>query len=120
MEDAVLTAYKTDLELAFDLLDELLQPESHKRITARGALYHPFLAENTCEDDEFFPHPLGDGLCGKYHFRDSVTEEHCITKIGKPGEVRRLHAGEGIAIGAHPCEYHSHLAVGDPGDSLES
>ena len=65
-----------ELELAVDLLEKLLDPESTQRITARDALYHPFLAEfNEFDpgeiakkgDDAFFPHPAGTGVCSEYH-----------------------------------------------------
>ena len=85
-----------------------MEPESHRRITPRGALYHPFLADpSEPEDDELFPHPSGEGLCQKYHFKDAVTEEHCVLLNADGQEkVRRLVAGEGIAIGNTPCEFH--------------
>jgi cell division control protein 7 len=88
-------------------------------MTPRGALYHPFLASpNELEDDEFFPHPFGKGICGQWHFKDDVTEEERV-KIRVFGEeqlgdnaneeryeVRTVLAGEGIAIGRQPCEFH--------------
>lgn len=65
-------------------------------------------------DDEWFPHPFGEGVCGEMHFRDDVTEEPFIrvrvtneeTMGEGRGEVRKLVAGEGIAIGNWPCEFH--------------
>lgn len=102
--------YLNDLDLAFDLLDKLLVPESINRITARDALYHPFLVEPGEGDDAFFPHPIGEGLCGQYHFRDEVTEEHYVQIVGLNGIERRgLHAGQGVPIGDQPCEYHQDL-----------
>lgn len=118
-----------DLELAFDLLEKLLLPESISRITARDAIYHPFLAEHNGSfsysspssgtstslntelgDDAFFPHPLGGGRCGEYHFVDEVTEEHRVRIPGPAGdEVRLLQAGEGIPIGNRPCEFHKDM-----------
>ena len=99
-----------DLDLALDLADQLLQPESTKRMTARGALYHPFLYEEHAPDDDYFPHPLGQGVCGMFHFRDSVTEEHCVTGVGVDGSgVKRLSAGEGIPIGRRACEFHGDM-----------
>lgn len=85
-----------------------MEPESHRRITPRGALYHPFLTDpSEPEDDELFPHPSGEGVCQKYHFKDTVTEEHCVLlNIDGQEKVRRLVAGEGIAIGSTPCEFH--------------
>ncbi|THH07179.1 hypothetical protein EW145_g3566 [Phellinidium pouzarii] len=116
--------YFHDLELAFDFLEKLLLPESIHRITARDALYHPFLAEakttnanagNSADadlgDDAFFPHPIGDGRCGKYHFLDEVTEEHSVHVMGPGGmNVRVLQAGQGIPIGNRPCEFHKNMA----------
>lgn len=101
-------SHRTDVENAFSLLKQLMEPESHRRITPRGALYHPFLVDHSePEDDELFPHPAGEGLCQKYHFKDTVTEEHCVL-LNSDGQeqVRRLVAGEGIAIGSAPCEFH--------------
>ena len=84
-----------------------MQPESTRRITPRGALYHAFL-EELPEDDEFFPHPFGEGICGEWHFIDTVTEEPCVkVNLGNGKvEVRRLTGGQGLAIGRHPCEFH--------------
>jgi cell division control protein 7 len=91
-----------------------MHPESTRRLTPRDALYHPFLADPfEPEDDEFFPHPFGEGVCGDLHHLDEVTEEPCV-RIGcgfdgdgdGDGEVRRVMAGEGIAIGRWPCEFH--------------
>lgn len=96
------------MENALSLLRQLMEPESHRRITPRGALYHPFLTDpSEAEDDELFPHPSGEGMCQKYHFKDTVTEEHCVL-LNTDGQerVRRLVAGEGIAIGSTPCEFH--------------
>lgn len=100
--------YSTEgLNQSLDLLEKLLDPTATTRITARDALYHPFLVEPGPGDDTFFPHPIGGGRCGKYHFRDEVTEEHNVSYVGpKYDEVRRLNAGEGIPIGEHACELH--------------
>jgi len=93
-----------------------MHPESTRRMTPRDALYHPFLADpSEPEDDEFFPHPFGEGVCGDWHHLDEVTEEACVrVNVGVNGdgdgegggEVRRVMAGEGIAIGRWPCEFH--------------
>lgn len=103
-------SHRVDVENAFSLLKQLMEPESHRRITPRGALYHAFLADpSEAEDDELFPHPAGEGVCQKYHFKDAVTEEHCVLLNidGQEKEkVRRLVAGEGTAIGSAPCEFH--------------
>jgi cell division control protein 7 len=85
------------------------------------------------DDDEYVPHPYdgGQGRCHEYHFRDEVTDVECVRMIVRcecddcqeedgPGEgsghqgcyeeVRALVAGEGIAIGKNPCEFHRNLA----------
>lgn len=101
-------SHRADVEAAFSLLAEVMQPESTRRITPRGALYHPFLADpSEPEDDELFPHQFGEGVCGKWHFVDSVTEDQCvIIHDGGKEQARRVVAGEGIAIGRWPCEFH--------------
>lgn len=105
-------AHALDIDSAFDLLEGLMNPDSTRRMTPRDALYHPFLADpSEPEDDEFFPHPFGEGVCGDWHLIDEVTEEPCV-KINfdldgeGAGEVRKVAAGEGIAIGRWPCEFH--------------
>lgn len=199
------------LPTAYDLLEKMLLPDMTKRITAREALFHPFLVEGIapsgrtsfegedtnmlgCEDEEFllesrecedpdtgetlvvrgddiyFPHPVGEGICSKGHWYDEDTgDQFCFEivdngtkrkprrkdreqdhpgnnakrereKIAKerargiyrldlgacdadstddaekphPTEprivkvrLRKLEAGEGIAIGLEPCEFHS-------------
>jgi cell division control protein 7 len=105
-------SHAQDIDSAFDLLEGLMHPESTRRMTPRDALYHPFLADpSEPEDDEFFPHPFGEGVCGDWHHLDEVTEEACVrVNVGVNGEgggeVRRVMAGEGIAIGRWPCEFH--------------
>ena len=94
-----------------------MEPESNRRITPKNALAHPFLKEaEEPDDDEFVPHRFAEGVCGRYHFFDEVTNEPCarIRKRKKTDEeedegeviVKRLTAGEGIAIGRMPCEFH--------------
>ncbi|KAF8908372.1 kinase-like domain-containing protein [Mucidula mucida] len=96
-----------DLDNAFDLLEKLMHPESVARITARDALYHPFLHEEP-GDDHFFPHPFGQGVCGHLHDRD---EDGSLVVIREDGSGRRMmryvESGEGIAIGDEPCEFHA-------------
>lgn len=99
--------HETDVEQALDLLERLLHPESIKRITPRQALYHPFLLESE-GDDALFPHPFGEGVCGEWHFIDTVTEELRVriwTEGGKTSVIPVM-AGEGVAIGNEPCEFH--------------
>ena len=102
--------HETDVEQALDLLERLLHPESIKRITPRQALYHPFLYEGREEegDDAFFPHPFGGGVCGEWHTVDTVTEEFRVRIRTDDGNtsVIPVMAGEGMAIGNEPCEFH--------------
>lgn len=85
-----------------------MHPESTRRITPRGALYHPFLADpSEPEDDDLFPHPFGDGVCGKWHYVDEGTDEQCVIILDEGEQKgRRVTSGEGIAIGRWPCEFH--------------
>ncbi|KAI6130273.1 kinase-like protein [Pisolithus croceorrhizus] len=101
-------SHNRDIENALSLLESLMEPDSTRRITPRGALYHPFLADpSEPEDDDLFPHPFGEGVCGRYHYTDKVTEEPCVlVNVDGKESVRRLVAGEGIAIGKDPCEFH--------------
>ncbi|KAI0308440.1 hypothetical protein OF83DRAFT_1089827, partial [Amylostereum chailletii] len=117
-------AYAEDIDNALDLLDKIMHPESIKRYTPRQALYHPFLREDGAEreDDGFFPHPFGEGVCGEWHFIDDQTDELCVRirvgedEVGSEDEdndedekgtvVRRVAAGECIAIGNRPCAMH--------------
>lgn len=117
--------HASDVDSAFDLLEQLLHPESTKRITPKRALAHPFLAGKPDEedalpdDDEFVPHEFGEGVCGKLHFRDEVTDEMCVrVKVRcecgecegvEREEVRTLKPGEGVAIGRQPCEFHEDM-----------
>jgi len=66
-------------------------------------------------DDEFVPHPFGEGVCKEWHFRDGVTEQPYVKVVveeedeageGRKEETLTLVAGEGIAIGRQPCEFH--------------
>ncbi|KZT06535.1 kinase-like protein [Laetiporus sulphureus 93-53] len=102
--------YTAEVEKALDLLEQVMHPESTRRITPRRALAHSFLRDpDAPDDDEFFPYPFGEGVCGELHFIDEDTDEYCV-KVRIPGEekmtVRRIAAGEGIAIGKRACEFH--------------
>ncbi|KAI9508140.1 kinase-like protein [Russula earlei] len=99
--------HETGVEQALDLLERLLHPESIKRITPRQALYHPFLRESE-GDDAFFPHPFGEGVCGEWHFVDPVTEEFRVRIRTEEGNtsVIAVMAGQGMAMGDEPCEFH--------------
>lgn len=93
------------------------KPRSLKPHSKQGALKRPrnqtwnrkrgrsVVAAN---DDEFVPHPFGEGACKEWHFRDDVTEEPYVKVEGDEGqeEMLTLVAGEGIAIGRQPCEFH--------------
>jgi cell division control protein 7 len=88
----------------------MLNPDATRRITPREALKHPFLSEEDegIDDDDYFPHPFGGGVCGELHFYDETTEEPCVqvTENGEKMGLKRLIPGEGIAIGKRPCEFH--------------
>jgi cell division control protein 7 len=114
--------WERDVDNALDLLNKLMEPESIKRCTPRDALYHPFLREDENEDDHSFPHPFGSGVCADWHFIDDSTGELYVRirlqldeqvraddreDENEPGFViRRIEAGQGIAVGARPCEFH--------------
>ncbi|KAI0045114.1 kinase-like protein [Auriscalpium vulgare] len=104
-------SHRQDIEDALDLLELIMQPESTKRYTPREALSHPFL--NDGDDDDYFPHPFGEGVCGHLHFVDDVTEELCVRVPGEDDDeemvVHKIMAGEGTAIGNEPCEFHRNL-----------
>ncbi|KAJ3572872.1 hypothetical protein NP233_g2811 [Leucocoprinus birnbaumii] len=116
------TQHSSDVDDAFDFLEQLLHAESTKRITPKRALAHPFLAGRPGEDDalpdddEFVPHEFGKGPCKNLHHKDEVTEQlqvkvkvrcecgKCDGVVGE--EIRNALPGEGIAIGREPCEFH--------------
>lgn len=86
-----------------------MHPESTRRLTPRDALAHPFLREPGVPvdaDDAFAPQPFGGGVCGRWHFE---TEDGQYVRVRVNGlEVeRKVAAGEGIAFGRRPCEFHS-------------
>jgi len=102
---------------AVDLMSKCLHWDPTQRITARDALYHPFLAMNkedwTTEDDHDYPHPFGCGVCGDLHFRDELTDEPCIlVPVEKQTIPKTLQSGEGIAIGVEPCALHQPGSMG--------
>ena len=113
-----LAAYSKEVDVALDFLEKVMEPDSTKRMTPRGALYHPFLRDPAeAEDDEVVPHPFGHGTCRDYHFVDEETDELCArVKIdGREGwAVRRLQPGEGLAIGRQPCEFHRNVELQPP------
>lgn len=119
------------LKLAFHLLEQVLHFESTKRYTPRKVLYHQFLDEAGADgDDQFVPHRVGDGVCGRFHYRES-DGTHCVRverrcRCREPTEhgmsdgeedgdgdeehvfedLVEVEAGRGIPIGTTPCEYH--------------
>ncbi|KZT29486.1 kinase-like protein [Neolentinus lepideus HHB14362 ss-1] len=103
--------HSADIESALDLLEHIMDPDCTKRFTPRHALYHPFLAQSEkLEDDDYFPHPFGEGVCAEFHMIDEETDEMCVRIGTEDGEdIIRVEAGEGIAIGTNPCEFHQDL-----------
>ncbi|KAG8819409.1 hypothetical protein FRC17_010463 [Serendipita sp. 399] len=94
---------------ALDLLEKCLEPISVHRIEAKDALYHPFLAPDAreieaaggdlmqLEDDAFFPHPFGEGICGKYHQQDPNTGDLKVfvgADVDEPSHWIDVEAGE--------------------------
>lgn len=113
-------SYAQDIDHALDLMEQLMHPESVRRLTPRKALYHPFIYDpDEPEDDEVCPNSFTEGICGAYHFYDEKTDEPCVTVFGKNGEarVKKLESGEGICIGKQPCEFHRHLYEGQQASS---
>ncbi|KAJ7630778.1 kinase-like protein [Roridomyces roridus] len=115
-ESPAVAAHRHDVELAFSLLQGLMEPEAYKRTTPKDALAHEFLLEmDEPADDEMFPHPFGEGACHTYHFVDEVTEESYVRvyEPRRPGQsvprlgMKRVVPGEGMAIGRQPCEFHT-------------
>ena len=92
--------------------------------------------EEEPDDDEYVPHSYesGNGVCRQWHFKDDVTEVESVKMMvrcqcgfchegrsrgpEREGvdeyyeEFRELVAGEGIAIGKSPCEFHRDLVPG--------
>ena len=118
-EIEVETKYRKEIDTALDFLEQIMHPECTRRLTPRQALYHAFLHEPAGEsgegggdDDDFYPHPYGHGVCGEWHEWDEDAEEMIVrVKVtnaeGQEEWVRRVVApGEGLAIGRQPCEFH--------------
>jgi cell division control protein 7 len=109
------TKHNILLSSALDLLTKCLDWDATRRITAREALFHPFLAEGTevrldpltgedySGDDLFFPHPIGEGVCRRGHWTEG--DAHFVRLEGK--KYHELMPGEGIAIGLDSCEFHT-------------
>ncbi|KAJ7275203.1 kinase-like domain-containing protein [Mycena haematopus] len=119
-EQAAREAHKRDVDLAFSLLQALLEPEAYKRATPKQALEHEFLRESDePADSEMFPHPFGQGVCKSYHGVDPVTEEPHV-QVYEPHHggqrprrllTRQLAPGQGMAIGRQPCEFHQDITL---------
>jgi len=129
-----MTPHNLLVDSALDLLGKCLHWDPTVRISARDALYHPFLAlpgldeGGEGEDDELVPHPFGQGVCGSLHFRDEMTDDLCVfvplsanvdMGVGVGWEAgnatpvtKTLVSGEGIAIGGAPCEFHVDVVPG--------
>ncbi|VDB89994.1 unnamed protein product [Peniophora sp. CBMAI 1063] len=120
------STWERDVADALSLLEQLLEPESIKRITPAKALAHPFLAIPGSPDDNEVPHPVGEGRCGKWHFVDEDTGDLMIRVRPRSGDdllqyaykcpqipgtvIKRIDAGDpdGVAIGPSPCHIHQH------------
>jgi cell division control protein 7 len=103
--------HRADVLAAIDLAEQLLDPESTKRLGPRHALRHRFLAEEGApDDDELAPQRAGRGVCGHLHLMDSGGAPCVRVKVTRGGrvveEVRRIIPGEGVAYGSRPCEFH--------------
>ncbi len=101
--------YSAEIDVALDFLEKAMEPDSTRRMTPRDALIHSFLRDPDAEeDDEYVPHPFGDGMCGALHEVDGADDLCVKVRVeGRDGWVtRKVQPGEGIAIGQRPCEYH--------------
>jgi cell division control protein 7 len=105
-------SHAQSIRQAVSLVTLLLHPESHHRYTPREALAHPFLAVEGEDDDDFFPHPYGGGVCGEWHeMSDDGTQWAKVRDETEWGvKVVEVAAGQGQAIGRAPCELHTDFA----------
>ncbi len=107
------------IKQALDLVSKCLHWDGTARITARAALYDPFLRSNGKEDvddDQQFPHPPGEGACSSLHYLDDHNQHVVMIMIDETKYVTKvLQSGEGIAIGDSKCEFHqdTHPALED-------
>ncbi|KAH0588113.1 hypothetical protein H2248_006833 [Termitomyces sp. 'cryptogamus'] len=119
-------AHRHEVELAIDLAEQLMNPFSTRRITPRQALAHAFLRgeegdfDEAADDDEFVPHLFGEGVCGQWHFYDETESPavkvqvrcECTEGCGDlVEEIVLVEAGQGLAIGRQPCEFHQDMEV---------
>lgn len=104
---------------ACELLERCLEPNSVRRVTAREALYLPFLAPDldeitsvedpaTLDEDSHFPHPPGCGVCEMHHTQTKAGDWMVFVGLDEKGEEEweQIEAGQGQAIGSKPCEFH--------------
>lgn len=123
------------VDYALDLLRRTLELDATKRITARDALYHPFLKlsapssttnakktnlkskssrpDDLPSDDSLAPHPPGQGACSKLHWLDATDDNADGTGpmwgVQLRGGGTRLVRGddpEARCVGRAPCRYH--------------
>lgn len=106
------------LDEALDFAERCLEPQAPQRMTARDALYHPFLRRVEFEDDgdgqvvaeedddQMCVLPPGEGVCARLHRRDEVTGDWHVV-VGD--RVVQLAVGEGLCVGSAPCSFHKHL-----------
>ncbi|KAF7310774.1 Kinase-like protein [Mycena chlorophos] len=119
VDDSIRESHKRDVDLAFSLLDGLLEPEACRRMTPSQALAHAFLRDDGPDEHDTLPHPFKSGVCAKYHIVDNVTEEPSVLVFEplQPGQTARrlgtrgVAPGQGIAIGREPCEFHQDSAL---------
>jgi cell division control protein 7 len=70
--------HSKEMKQAFHFLESVLHFESTKRLTPRKALYHPFLEEAGClEDDTYAPNTPGNGVCRELH--QVIQDVHWVT-----------------------------------------
>jgi cell division control protein 7 len=122
-EDAEEAKRRRLITAACDLLERCMEPLAVNRITARDALYHPFLVPDTEElmaahdhpdgpieldEDELFPHPPGLGVCEHHHHQAKDSEWIVFVGYDEKGqeEWEHIEPGQGQAIGTKPCEFH--------------
>ncbi|KAG6868010.1 hypothetical protein C0993_008444 [Termitomyces sp. T159_Od127] len=119
-------SHRHEVDLAIDLAEQLMNPFSTRRITPKQALAHAFLRgeegdfDEAADDDEFVPHLFGEGVCGQWHFYDETgspavkVQVRCECREGCEDvleEVVLVEAGQGLAIGRQPCEFHQDMEV---------
>lgn len=113
--DAHAQTFRKEVDGALDFLEQIMHPESVRRLAPREALYHPFLREDSeGGDDEFFPHRHGEGVCGEWHEWDGETGQMFVcVRVRQGGDEeeeewtrRFVVPGEAVAVGRRPCQFH--------------